>query len=296
MINRRQFLTGLGAFTATGVGVASYAFVLEPRFILRTVAHAFTPPGWTPGLKLRAALIADPHVVDPYMPLSRWSAIIDTANALAPDIVFMLGDYVSGIHPRLATVPIGDTAKAAAKLKAPLGVFSINGNHDWWGDAEAQRQMKGPPEAQRAFEDVGIPVLANRTIRLQKDGLPFWVSGTDSLVAFRSKSHGFLSMADLDGTLKQVIDDAPIIHLAHEPDLFADMPQRVSLTLSGHTHGGQLRLAGYSPIVPSAFGNRYAYGHVIEDGKHLFVSGGLGVSTIPFRFGVPPEINLLELG
>ena len=296
MITRRHFLKSLGFFSAAGVGVASYAFVLEPRFMLRTVSHAFTPPGWTPGLKLRAVLIADPHVVEPYMPLGRWARIIEAAQALNPDIVFMLGDYVSGIHPRLATVPVAETAKVAARLKAPLGTFSINGNHDWWEDIAAHAARKGPPEAQRAFEDAGIPVLANKAVRLQKDGLPFWVSGTDSLVAFRNGLHSFEGMDDLEDTLKQVTDNAPIIHLAHEPDLFRDMPARVSLTLSGHTHGGQLRFAGYSPIVPSSYGNRYAYGHVIEDGKHLFVSGGLGVSTIPFRFGVPPEINLLELG
>ena len=73
-------------------------------------------------------------------------------------------------------------------------------------------------------------------------------------------------------------DGSPIILLAHEPDIFPDVPGRVSLTLSGHTHGGQVRLFGYSPVVPSRFGNRYAYGHVVEDDRHLIVSGGLGFS------------------
>ncbi|MDE2385890.1 MAG: metallophosphoesterase [Alphaproteobacteria bacterium] len=296
MITRRTFLKKLGALTAAGTGTASYAFVLEPRFMLNTTVKSFTPPGWTPGLKLRAVLLADPHVVEPYMPLSRWQAVIEAANALAPDVVFLLGDYVSGLHPRLATVPVADTARAAARLKAPLGVYSVNGNHDWWGDAHVQKTMQGPPEAQRAFEDAGIAVLANRAVRLVKDGQPFWVTGTDSTVAFHNRGHGFISMADLPRTMNQVTDDAPIIHLAHEPDLFVDVPRRVSLTLSGHTHGGQLRIAGYSPVVPSGYGNRFAYGHVVENGQHLFVSGGLGVSTIPFRFGVPPEINVLELG
>ena len=79
------------------------------------------------------------------------------------------------------------------------------------------------------------------------------------------------------------------------------MPGRVSVTLSGHTHGGQLRLFGYSPVVPSRYGNRYAYGHVSESAgdaapKHLIVSGGLGCSIVPVRFGVPPEITVLNLG
>ena len=70
----------------------------------------------------------------------------------------------------------------------------------------------------------------------------------------------------------------------------------MSLTLSGHTHGGQVRLFGYSPVVPSRFGNRYAYGHVVEDDRNLIVSGGLGFSIVPVRFGVRPEIVSIDLG
>ncbi len=98
------------------------------------------------------------------------------------------------------------------------------------------------------------------------------------------------------GTLAKITDDAPVILLAHEPDIFPRVPDRVAITLSGHTHGGQVRLFGYSPVVPSRFGNRYAYGHVVEDNRHLLVSGGLGCSILPVRFGSPPEIVMLELG
>ena len=100
---------------------------------------------------------------------------------------------------------------------------------------------------------------------------------------------------DLPGTLAQITDEAPVVLLAHEPDIFPHVPPSVALTLSGHTHGGQVRLFGYSPVVPSHFGNRYAYGHVIEEGRHLIVSGGLGCSMAPVRLGVPPEINLVEV-
>jgi uncharacterized protein len=100
---------------------------------------------------------------------------------------------------------------------------------------------------------------------------------------------------DLEGTLAKVTDDAPVILLAHEPDIFPRVPARVSLTLSGHTHGGQVRLLGYSPMVPSRFGNRFAYGHIVEDGRHLVVSGGLGCSILPVRIGVPPEIVMIDV-
>ena len=101
---------------------------------------------------------------------------------------------------------------------------------------------------------------------------------------------------DLDGTLAQVTDEAPVILMAHEPDVFPKVPPRVALTLSGHTHGGQIRLFGRSPVVPSRYDNRYAYGHVVEDDRNLIISGGLGCSIAPVRFGVPPEIVVVDLG
>ena len=296
IITRRNFLKSLGGLSAIGLGTATYGIVIEAGYLLNTTAYAFTPPRWSPGLKLRAVVIADPHVVEPYFPLSRWQSVIETAQALEPDIVFMLGDYVSGMKYRTGTVAVQDTARVAARLKAPLGVYSINGNHDWWGDKQAQRLQKGPPLAERAFEDAGIPVLSNKAVRLVKDGHPFWVTGTDSIISYILPNDDFLGTADLPGTLAQVTDEAPIIHLAHEPDLFAKMPERVSLTLSGHTHGGQVRVFGRAPFTPSRYGRSHSYGHFIEDGRHLLVSGGLGTSTIPIRLGVPPEINLLELG
>jgi predicted MPP superfamily phosphohydrolase len=105
----------------------------------------------------------------------------------------------------------------------------------------------------------------------------------------------FVGIDDLDGTLAKVTDDAPIVLLAHEPDIFPEVPERVALTLCGHTHGGQVRLFGYSPRVPSRYGNRFAYGHVVEGNRNLIVSGGLGCSVLPVRIGVPPEIVMVDV-
>lgn len=296
MMTRRGFFKFIGRLAATGAAVGSYAFIIEPGFLLRTQYYAFTPPRWTSGLKLRLVLLADPHLAEPYMPLSRWQGIIAKANDLEADLILLMGDYVSSYRFRTAPVPVAATAKAAAALKAPLGVYSINGNHDWWGDHQAQRLRVATPEAQRAMEDHGIPVLANRAVRLSKANLPFWLSGTDSTIAIWKGPNNFDSRADLAGTLAQITDAAPVIHMAHEPDLFTTIPDRISLTLSGHTHGGQVRLFGWSPITPSNYGNRFAYGHIVEDGRHLVVSGGLGCSVIPLRFGMPPEITVIDLG
>jgi predicted MPP superfamily phosphohydrolase len=83
--------------------------------------------------------------------------------------------------------------------------------------------------------------------------------------------------------------------MAHEPDIFPKVPDRVALTVAGHTHGGQVRVLGYAPFVPSRFGDRYVYGHVVEKGRNLIVSGGLGCSIAPVRLGSPPEIVVIEL-
>ena len=91
-------------------------------------------------------------------------------------------------------------------------------------------------------------------------------------------------------------NDDPAILLAHEPDIFVRVPPRVTLTLSGHTHGGQVLLPLIGrPVIPSRYGERFAYGHIVEGGRHLIVSSGLGLSGLPFRFMVPPEIAMITL-
>ena len=297
MITRRSFLKWFGRLSLGGVLTATYAFAIEPGFMLTTRTYSFTPPRWPTGLKLRIVLLADPHCVEPHMPLSRWKRIIARANALQPDMHLLLGDYVAGHFFRTGTVKVADIAEAAKALTSPLGSFGICGNHDWWDDLTAQRQKSGPTLAEQAFTANGITMLENKAVRLSHNGQPFWLSGTSSIVALKTGRKGrFDSQARLEETLATITDDAPIIHMAHEPDLFTDIPDRVSLTVSGHTHGGQVRLFGYSPVTPSRYGNRFAYGHVVEDGRHLVVSGGLGCSIAPVRFGMPPEIVLLELG
>jgi uncharacterized protein len=296
MMTRRRFFKWLGGLVAAGAVTGFYGTVVEAGYRLRTVTYQFTPPRWTNGLKLKVVMLADPHLAGPVMNISRWENIIAAANSLSPDVILLMGDYLATNRFVTTSYSEKDVAIAARALKAPIGVYAVCGNHDWWVDSNAQIKQHGPTQAQIELEAAGIPVLENRAVRLVKDSLPFWLSGTASMVAIKLKKYKFMSRADLDGTLAQVTDDAPIIHLAHEPDLFMDMPERVSLTLSGHTHGGQVRLFGYSPIVPSSYGNRYAYGHIVEDGRHLVVSGGLGCSVLPIRLGMPPEITVLELG
>lgn len=229
------------------------------------------------------------------MPLSRLERVVDAANALEPDLAVILGDLEAGHRFVTRAVPMRDAAAVLAQLRAPLGVWSILGNHDWWHDAEAQRVGKGPPLVRRELERAGIPVLENDAVRLEAPGGgAFWLAGLGDQLAFPGR--GFRGVDDMPATLSRLTDDAPAILLAHEPDIFPEAPDRFALTLSGHTHGGQVNLLGWRPIVPSRFGDRYAWGRVREEGRELIVSGGLGCSILPVRLGVPPEITLIELG
>ncbi len=307
MLTRRDILKALAAFGLTGTGFGGYALAEPFRDIV--TRYALTPKGWPAGLRLRIAIIADLHACEPWVSAGRIEALVAQTNALQPDATLLLGDYVAGY--RIArfgrAVPHKDWAAALAGLKAPLGVHAVLGNHDWWEDREVQRRRKGPVAAGLALEAVGIPVYENKAVRLVKDGKPFWIAGLGDQWAFwpedndyqRFVSHGkkdYTGVHDLAGTLRQVTDDAPVILMAHEPDIFPMVPDRVALTLSGHTHGGQVRIFGYAPIVPSRFDNRYVYGHIVEDNRNLIVSAGLGLSGYPIRFGVPPEIVVVELG
>jgi hypothetical protein len=297
--SRRTFLTALAGSALGALGLGGYGFAVEPGLRLRVQRYALNPPGWTPGLKLRIAVLADIHAGMPSMPLDRVRRIVETANALEPDLVVLLGDYSNTDRLLGIRADWSEVIPALMALRAPLGRFAILGNHEWWDDPRAQKERRGPTIAHRIFASTDIPLLENAAVRLVKDGRPFWLLGLGDQIAFHIARRRQLGVDDLAGTLAKVTDDAPAILLAHEPDIFPRVPPRVSLTLAGHTHGGQVRLFGWSPVVPSEYGNRYAYGHVVEDGRHLIVSGGLGTVSAglaPIRLGMPPEIVVVELG
>jgi uncharacterized protein len=296
MISRRQFLRftgGLGAFSAS---TAAYGFG-EPLLALRVARYDLTPKPWPANFQLKIAVIADLHACDPWMSLERIEAIVERTNALDADIIVMLGDYVAGHRRVTRYIPANEWAGVLAGLKAPLGVHAILGNHDWWEDKTVQREGQGPTIACRALEAAGIPVYENDARRLAKDGRPFWLAGLGDQLAYvparRFRRVRRVGVDDLAATLAKVTDAAPVILLAHEPDIAVRVPARVALQLSGHTHGGQVRLLGWSPVSPS--GPKLVYGH-IRMNCDVVISGGLGCSIMPFRIGVPPEIVLVTLG
>lgn len=294
-LSRRSVLKGLAAGFAAFAATGAYAFGFEPRYRLRVQNYRLAPKNWTPGLKLRLAIIADLHASDPLMPMERVEEIVALTNGLGADAILLLGDYIASHLGITRRASIAEVARALTQLKAPLGVHAVLGNHDWWDDWAAQRRRAGPTVTHAAFRNAGIPLLENSAVRLEKNGKPFWLAGLGDQLAIWQRPRS-IGVHDMDKTLASVTDNAPAILMAHEPDIFPRVPDRFALTLAGHTHGGQVRLFGWSPIVPSRYGNRYAYGHIVENGRHLVVSGGLGCSNLPVRFGVPPEIVVVELG
>ncbi len=304
VMTRRNLLQGGATLAFGGLGFVGYSAVQDWR--LAITRYRIRPAGWPEGLRLRLALIADVHVCEPWMGLAHLEQIVARTDALAPDAVLMLGDFQPGRHiSRYSrSVVDRDWTRILSQFKAPLGVHAVLGNHDWWDEPELQRLRRGPTRTRIALEAAGVPVYENEVVRCKKDGRAFWIAGLGDQWAFhqprslitttrRSRRDGF---DDLPGTMAKITDDAPIILMAHEPDIFPHVPNRVALTVSGHTHGGQVNVLGLSPTVPSAFGARYRYGHIIEQGRHLVVSAGLGYSGAPIRLGVPAEIVIVDLG
>jgi uncharacterized protein len=227
---------------------------------------------------LKVAILTDLHVGSPYITLEKLNTIVARTNEQQPDIVVILGDLLIGGVKGGSFVEPEPIAEGLKALQAKLGVYAVLGNHDWNYDGQRVTQ---------ALHEVGIKVLENNAARIEYQSKGFWIGGIGDQWTRHS---------DIDGTLKRIKNDDPIIFITHNPDIFPKVPSRVSITLAGHTHGGQvcLPLLG-RPVVPSQFGQRYAIGHVIEDNRSLFVSSGIGTSIIPVRFRVTPEITILNL-
>ena len=291
MITRRDLLLTAGLGAAGCLSLGGYAFAVEPMLRLLVTDYKITPSQWPADLNLKIAVLADIHAINPWMSAARIAAIARATNALEPDIVLLAGDYEAGMRGFGigSSVSMMDCARALSLLEAPLGVHAVLGNHDV--------STNGGNNVRRAFAAFGIPVMENAALRLEKDGRPFWLLGLADQVGNGGRYASAGGFDDLPGTLAQIRDDAPAILLAHEPDIFVDVPGRIALTIAGHTHGGQVRIPGFGALhVPSRFGRRFAYGHIVEQDRHLVVSAGLGTSGLPVRFGVPPEIVTIRLG
>ncbi len=258
--------------------LAFWSLMVEPG---RLVVHEESIPleNWPQELSgLRIVVIADIHAGAPFIDDKKLRLIVERTNQLQPDLIVLLGDYISPNSWHSHRVEPEITAAALQDLRAPLGVYSVLGNHDWWYDGRKVR---------RALEQNGIKVLDNEVAEVKWRDSSFWLVGLADL---------WTRPQQIRETIARAPQAKPLIALTHNPDIFPRIPRSVPLLLAGHTHGGQVNLPLIGrPIEPSDFGQRYAAGHVFENDHHLFVTTGIGTSILPVRFRVPPEIVLLTL-
>jgi predicted MPP superfamily phosphohydrolase len=238
-----------------------------------------TLPHWPRALgALTVGVLADLHTGAPHVDLDRVARVVERMNREHPDLVVLLGDYADpsvALGERVEPEPV---SARLAELRAPLGRFAVLGNHDW-------HHYGGRME--RALRDQGIAVLENDAARIAGAASPFWVVGVADAMTRNPR---------VDLALARVARGEPVLLLCHDPDVFPAVPDSVALTLSGHTHGAQVDLPLLRDrVTPSQHGTRYTDRHHVEDGRHLYVSSGVGTSRLPIRVRARPEIALLRL-
>jgi predicted MPP superfamily phosphohydrolase len=256
-------------------GLAAWAGWIEPRrLVVRDVDLRL--PRWPARLDgIRAGVVSDLHAGVPHAGLDAIRRAVAALNAREPDVHLLLGDYLDASQALKRDLKPEVVARALAVLRAPLGTYAVIGNHDWRHSGDRMW---------RALDAAGITVLEDDAVELPAG---FWVAG---LADMRHR------MPNVVRALRDVPLDAPVIVLSHDPDLFPRMPERVALTLAGHTHGGQVAIPLLRrPMLPSYYGERYARGHIVEHGRHLLVTSGVGTSGLPIRFLAPPEVYVLTL-
>ena len=259
-------------------GMVFWGFFIEPNLLIvrqETIQIENCPPELS---GLRIALIADVHTGASFINEQKLQRIVELTNQQQPDLIVLLGDYMSPNSWHSHEVVPEVTASVFKKLKAPAGVYAVLGNHDWWYNGEKVR---------RAFEQNGIRVLEGDVTEVKWHDKSLWLSGIPDLW---TRSPYF------DEAVAKIPPGMNVIVLTHNPDIFPNLPKHVPLLLAAHTHGGQVNLPLIGrPVEPSIYGQRYAAGHIYENGHHLFVTTGIGTSILPVRFRVTPEIVILTI-
>jgi uncharacterized protein len=267
---RAALFTGVAASLPVVYGFfeASQIRIRRQTLTLPKLPHAFE--GKTLGV------LTDFHN-GPYVSMDFIRKAIDLAQTLNADCYCLVGDFAhKGTH---ALEQLPECLEACAKLEAPLGVFAVPGNHDMQNKGQVYRE---------SIAKTSLTDLTNKSMKLTIGSDSLWLAGVDDL---------WWGKPDVKTALAGVPRDAEVILLSHNPDYAEEVHDpRVSLILSGHTHGGQVYLPVVgSPWMPSRFGEKYRNGLASGPSCPVFVSRGLGEAGVPLRLNCPPEIHLLTL-
>lgn len=281
-------------FAVIGASLLAYSYFIEPnRLVVRPTELAIRD--LDPDLDgLRIVLISDIHGGSNGVTFEKLLEVTERANEQQPDLVLLLGDFVSELPgERSSTSPLkmppDRIADGLAGLRGKLGVFAVLGNHDGGSGSRVAEDL----------ERVGIRVLEDEVAVVTFNGRDLRILGFKDHLEVGYRWHRLRQ--DTQEILSET-GDGDIIALQHSPDI---MPMitgnnlispKLRLVLSGHTHGGQIWLPILErAIIPSSYGQKYAYGHIRENDVDLFVNAGIGTSILPLRFMVPPEISVLTL-
>jgi uncharacterized protein len=296
-LSRRTFVSTLLALAGTGVAglVAGYTYRVEPNWLALEQVRLVFPPapdghsGRGAGLAapvparnparlpaamtgLRIVQLSDLHR-SPLNSLADISRAVDLAQDQAADMIVLTGDYVS-----TQADYANELVPVLARLSAPLGVYAVLGNHDYWTDAERVRA---------ALQQGGVRVLHNEALPISRGGARIWLAGIEDL---------WEQGDDLPGALAQVPPGEFVVLLVHEPD-FADnaADYGIALQLSGHSHGGQVRLPGLGcPILPY-MARKYPVGLNRVGETLVYTNRGIGSHPLGLRLNCRPEVTVLTL-
>jgi len=270
---RHKLFTGILVFI---ISVSIWSVLIEPRWIAeRTIDVPLPASGELSGLKV--AVASDWHFTKRplwrVMTVNRAEEIVSRINASHPDIILLPGDFIADhdYKPTTAATAEDEIAAVLGQLKAPMGVYAVLGNHDWWHDGKKFKD---------ALVKNGIQVIENDAIPLKVKGA--WIVGLGD---------DFTGHANAKLAFKSLPKNAPALILMHDPAVFSEFPDDLNaVSFAGHTHGGQVYLPWLGAlVVPGRAPNRWAYGWVKHNSNLMYVTSGLGVSILPVRFNMRPE-------
>lgn len=262
-----------------------YAGWIEPN---RLVVHEKSVQinHWDKSLDgFKVVAISDIHGGSDFIDEAKLKQIVELANAQNPDIIVLLGDFVSQVHDdgntaiqnRALKMPMETISQNLQDFRAKHGVFAVIGNHDWWYDEK---------DCRAELEKVGFTVLENEAKSFEVNSKTVTILGIEDFWKNRK--------VEIKDILAKLPSQENIIGITHNPDSFDQTPKALAILFAGHTHGGQVKFPFIgAPIVPAK--KEFTAGHVSKDGRNLFVTTGIGTSGLGVRFQVPPEIAVVTL-